>query len=343
MEASTTAVKNSESDRIKYFPSEELVIAAEVAMELGQPLLLSGAPGTGKTRFARYLAETLAPRWFKKLNPETEERPLPLYSFETKSATVATDLFYRFDNLRRFHASHDSSMSQQNRDYISFEALGKAILFSNPWKDVYDLVPVREHHPGAGRAVVLIDEIDKAPRDFPNDILNEIEGLFFRIPEVQMRDEQTIRSVKADPAFRPLVVLTSNSEKDLPHAFLRRCIFHHINFYKREQAALLQKIIAANLVHAEGKLADDALEFFFDVRELNDLNKLPTTAELVQWLRVLQAREWSVGRLDPAQDTLAKLPLVELQASLSILAKTDYDIGRLHELAAQRISQRRGK
>jgi MoxR-like ATPase len=215
-----------------YIADSDLNTAAEVAMHLGQPLLLTGEPGTGKTSFAEYLAEVLAPRFFQC-------GPLPLHRFETKSTSSAADLFYRFDSLKRLQSTRVEGMSQDNRDYISFQALGLAILESLPWSEVDDLLPDRADHPPVPtRSVVLIDEVDKAPRDFPNDILNEIDRMFFRIPEVPPRataaglpaSRSHSRDVHANKTLRPVVILTSNREKNLPDAFLRRCIFHNIRF-----------------------------------------------------------------------------------------------------------------
>ncbi len=310
-----------------YLADEALCIAAQVAMQLGQPLLLTGEPGTGKTTFANYLAEKLAPAG-----------PLNLYTFETKSTSMATDLFYRFDSLRRFHDSHDGNCKLEARDYLSFEALGQAILFSQPWEAVQDLLPDPAQHPGQQRSVVLIDEIDKAPRDFPNDILNEIDRMFFRIPEVRKPGTSEVRRVDADPnpALRPIIVLTSNSERNLPAAFLRRCVFHHIEFPGREQSERLKQIISKNLGQAVGELANDVLAFFLDVRELR-LDKPPTTAELVQWISVLQARPWAgVTAGDVGKLPLKSLPIEQLKATLGVLAKTSEDVKRVQGLLAQR-------
>ena len=317
-----------------YIPDPALIIAAEVALELGLPLLIAGEPGTGKTSFANYLAQKLAPRWFQeRANGAASAAALPLYKFETKSTSVATDLFYRFDSLRLFHAAHAGGDKPDNRDYITFEALGKAILYSRPWNALCETVARPSDYPESGRAVVLIDEVDKAPRDFPNDILNEIERMFFRIPELQTKDKREVLQIEADPDLKPLIVLTSNSERTLPDAFLRRCIFHHIDFPKRTQAKRLQEIIAANIGQAVGTLANDALDFFFTVREA-DLDKPPTTAELVQWIQMLQARRWSGGQLDPERAKLADVPLGELQASLGALAKTKDDLSKVQGLVA---------
>jgi MoxR-like ATPase len=319
-----------------YIPDPALIIAAEVALELGLPLLLAGEPGTGKTSFANYLAHILAPRWFQERANGMVGMPsgaLPLYKFETKSTSVATDLFYRFDSLRLFHAAHAGGEKPDNRDYLTFEALGKAILYSRPWNDLCETVTRPTGYPEVGRAVVLIDEVDKAPRDFPNDILNEIERMFFRIPELQTKDRREVLQIEADPDLKPLIVLTSNSERTLPDAFLRRCIFHHIDFPKRTQARRLQEIIEANLGQAVGTLANSALNFFFTVREA-DLDKPPTTAELVQWVKMLQARRWGNGQLKPENAKLADVPLDELQASLGVLAKTKDDLRKVQDLAA---------
>lgn len=331
-----------------YLPDPALQAAAEVALELHMPLLLSGEPGTGKTTFADYLAVDLAPRWYKKLGQD-DGKPLPLYAFETKSNSLASDLFYRFDHLRRFHASHDATQSRDNRDYLTFEALGKAILFTLPHAQIADILPDPADHPGVGRSVVLIDEIDKAPRDFPNDILNELERLYFRIPELQQPDSRSVREVRADPAFRPLLVLTSNNERNLPAPFLRRCVFHHIEFPKQDEQERMRQIIERNLLVGQahwpagqiaamqeallGRLGSEALAFFFAVREIVNLDKLPTTAELVQWVRVLTGRNWSElgGKVKLADATLAQLPRQGLQATLGVLAKTEPDLRKVRD------------
>lgn len=322
--------EDSEARAAIYAPDPQLQIAAEVALELNMPLLLAGEPGTGKTSFADYLAKKMAPKWYGH-----EGRPLPLYVFEAKSTSVANDLFYRFDHLRRFHDSHHAGTAQslqETRQYLDFEALGKAILFSQAWPEVADVLVSPAEHPGVSRAVVLIDEIDKAPRDFPNDILNEIERRSFSIPE--LRKDGSARKITANKELAPLIVLTSNNERNLPAAFLRRCVFHHIAFPDK---ALLAKIVQTNWLgdrRAQGRLVDEALEFFLQVRQLGSLDKAPGTAELVQWIKLLLQRQWAdlpakiainVATSLP-NASLRDLPQQQLQASMGVLAKTAQDL-----------------
>ena len=311
-----------------YIADPALETAARVAIELDQPLLLTGEPGTGKTSFAAFLARTLAPRW---LGLPYE---LPLFKFETKSTSVANDLFYRFDNLRRLHAVHDAAMSRDNLDYITFEALGMSILLTRPPQELGEMRIGTVAGATPVRSVVLIDEIDKAPRDFPNDILNEIDQMYFRI--VELRDHNgRVRSVEADPALRPLVVLTSNSEKNLPAAFLRRCVFHHIEFPEREQRQRIADIIAAHLSQPPARLTREAIEFFYTLREDQRMDKLPATAELVQWMRLLSAR--AQGLPEEGQGaSLAALSQKELAGTLGVLVKSVDDLRRAREHLAKR-------
>lgn len=320
-----------------YIADPELETAAQVAMEIGQPLLLTGEPGTGKTTFAGFLATHLAPRFFAEEGNVSRPPPFALRTFETKSSSVATDLFYRFDSLRRFQAAHDPSMSADNRHYIAFDALGHAILESLPWRDVADLMVDPDDHVGPRRTVVLIDEVDKAPRDFPNDLLNEIQRMFFRIPEISFPGTRTIRHIEADPTLRPIVILTSNSEKNLPLPFLRRCVFHHIRFPDRDEPQRLSAIVKANLMRDLGPLADSAIAFFYDIREELQLNKLPTTHELVQWIRVLHGRHGAGGGPQAMQGRLEDLPFHVLKATFGVIGKTADDLAQIEALAQRKL------
>ncbi|KXU90038.1 hypothetical protein CI15_07665 [Paraburkholderia monticola] len=252
-------------DPAGYRPDEGLVDAVNVALILRQPLLVTGEPGTGKTQLARSVAYQLG-------------LPDPL-NFETKSTSVARDLFYTFDNVARFRAAQAGKDTEDLGEFISFNALGEAIILANEENAVRHYLPSDYAHPGQRRSVVLIDEIDKAPRDFPNDILNEVERFFFRVPEAGGM------LIRADDRFRPVLIMTSNSEKSLPEAFLRRCIFYSIPFPQPDR---LEEIVLTRL---SGRLAtgsplmSEAIEFFMTLRaNSTGLRKKPGTAELLNWL-----------------------------------------------------------
>ena len=268
------------SDPGGYIADPGLVDACNVALMLGQPLLLTGEPGTGKTLFAASLA------WELGLGA-------PL-KFETKSDTNAQDLFYRYDALRRFRDAQAGLPNLNPVDYLGYNALGQAILFSQAPETVQRYLPPDLPHPGKKRSVVLIDEVDKAPRDFPNDILNELEHLYFRIPELDNV------AIETDPALAPLVVITSNSEKDLPDAFLRRCIYYDIPF---PDSSRLRKIVEQRLPAMAGDdpFLSAALELFYRLRSpAAALRKPPATAELLGWLIVL--RQLAGGAANPLAD-----------------------------------------
>ena len=254
----------------KYLPDSGLIDAANVALMLGQPLLLTGEAGTGKTQFAYNLA------WELKLDDP--------FKFETKSNSVARDLFYTYDALKRFQDVQSKLKPKSVLPYLTYQALGKAILRTRTWEENKDLIADDSLKPEKPvRSVVLIDEIDKAPRDFPNDILNEIENIYFRIPEMGNRE------VKAGHNLPPIVVITSNSEKDLPDAFLRRCVYYNIPFPDKER---LRAIISNRLgayIEGTSEFVDSALDLFFAFRDVQvGLRKNPSTAEMLGWMMVLK-------------------------------------------------------
>lgn len=331
----------SEHAEYDYIPDNDLSTAAQVAMVLGRPLLLTGEPGTGKTTFASYVAQHLGPEHFRGDRSEPQQA-FALHTFETKSTSVATDLFYRFDSLRRFHAAYDSTMSRKSIDYLTFEALGKAILETHPGPEIAGLVADPYKHNGPRRAVVLIDEIDKAPRDFPNDLLNEIDRMFFRIPELATEPGEGTVTVTANEAMRPIVVLTSNSEKNLPGPFLRRCVFHHIRFPVRQESSRLLQIVRARIGGTDA-LATSAIDFFYDVREQLELDKLPTTQELIQWIQILRRLARPVGHVS-STIAVTGFPFDQVKATLGVLGKTAHDLDVIEQLLASKsTSQRLGK
>ncbi len=273
-----------------YIADSGLRDACNVALLLGQPLLLTGEPGTGKTQFAYSLA------W--ELGLET-----PL-KFETKSDSVARNLFYIYDALKRFQDIQSGITSGTALDYITYQALGLAILKSRTFEEVKDILPKEFRFFEPQRSVVLIDEIDKAPRDFPNDLLNELEQLYFRVSELGNQ------IVEINPEQRPIIIITSNSEKDLPEAFLRRCIYYNIPFPTPEK---LSNIIASRLglnIDENDEFLQAALDLFYRLRSPESgLRKKPATAELLGWLIALRkfSREIENPLLSPREIVLATL------------------------------------
>ncbi len=233
------------ADASRFVPGEQLEIAINTALAVGAPLLITGEPGTGKTQAAYYAAYKLG--------------IAPVLHFQVKSDSSANDLLYSFDTVRYFHDANVQKTLPDKAAYVERRALWEAMASPTP-------------------RVLLIDEIDKAPRDFPNDLLHELDQMEFTIAETQ----QTIRAAKAQ---RPLVLITSNSERRLPEPFLRRCIYHHIRFdddLVRQAVEKRQDEYAA--------LSADFLELavrrFLTLRD-RPLRKRPSTGELLVWLRVL--------------------------------------------------------
>jgi MoxR-like ATPase len=226
-----------------YIASDSLRHAVNVAYALERPLLLRGEPGTGKTLLAENVARALG---------------FELLRWHIKSTTKATEGLYVYDTVARLHDSrfNDGDVKDIAR-YIKLGPLGRALA-------------------APSRVVLLIDEVDKADVEFPNDLLQELDMMRFQIPE-------TGQEIVARE--RPLVVITSNNEKELPDAFLRRCIFHFIEFPGRE---LMEKIIRVHHPAIEDKLLDQALEAFFRLRQVPRLRKRPSTSELIDWIAALQ-------------------------------------------------------
>lgn len=227
-----------------YVASPELQEVVNVSLSIGRPLLLKGEPGTGKTLLAVSIARSLG---------------RPLIRWNIKSTTKAVEGLYVYDTVQRLNDSRfgDGNVSDIKR-YIKLGKLGEAFTAPEP-------------------VVLLIDEIDKADLEFPNDLLAELDEMRFYIPET--KEEIVTR-------HRPMVVITSNSEKELPDAFLRRCVFHYIEFPVEE---MMRRILKVHFPDLEKKTVDMALRKFYEVRSRSDLQKRPSTSELIDWLHALLA------------------------------------------------------
>lgn len=296
-----------------YLLSPELVSAVKVAMHLGQPLFITGEPGTGKTQLAYKIAHH-----FQLANDEGEYKP---FVFNTKTTSTAQDLFYLYDAVRHFQEANIGKTNGAGTlsvlDYIELQALGKAIALTNP-------APARELGLLSAAAteprhsVVLIDEIDKAPTDFPNDILYEIEHMAFEIREVG-------KGIRGGTTHRPIVIMTSNSEKNLPEAFLRRCVFYHIPFPGHDQ---LINIVRGHMGESSQYADDRLIRHFSQVREAVKKKK-PATAELIGWLRMLELENFLTP--DLSFDRLSDTQRRSLRFSYAVLAKNKDDLAILEQ------------
>jgi MoxR-like ATPase len=235
----------------RYLADDTLAEAVNLALCTGQPLLVTGEPGCGKTRLAWGVAREL----------DLEE---PLV-FSTRSTSRAQDLLYTYDAVRRFNdIQARQGEPEKPEHYIYYQALGQAIVEGK-------------------RRVVLVDEIDKAPRDFPNDLLTELDRMEFEVPELKPAPHRMSSPV------RPIVIITSNNERELPVPFLRRCVFHLIDF---PDTAKLKEVVRERLqkVAGEDDLLDTAVERFERVRAIKGLSRKPATGELIAWFLGLRAQ-----------------------------------------------------
>jgi MoxR-like ATPase len=263
----------------RYLTNPALQAAVNCALALERPLLVKGEPGTGKTLLADAIAGALS---------------LPLLTWNVKSTTRAQDGLYVYDTVQRLHDSRFGGGDVKDvGHYIRWGPLGQAFR-------------------SKGRVVLLIDEVDKADLEFPNDLLHELDRMRFRVMETE---EEIVA------AERPVVVITSNNEKELPDAFLRRCVFHFIDFPDQE---LMKRIVRVHHPALDDALVGQALEVFYQLRSLTRLRKRPSTGELVDWLAVLQAAGIQNVKLE------AQLPFV------GALLKKEQDLEAFAEAAGAR-------
>ena len=262
----------------EYVASEQLMASVNVAIALQKPLLIKGEPGTGKTMLAQAVAESLGKK---------------LIIWNVKSTTKAQDGLYMYDTIQRLY---DGQFGEEGVDdiarYIKLGKLGEAFESDE-------------------QVVLLIDEIDKADLEFPNDLLWELDQMEFYIHE-------TKRTVKAKQ--RPIVIITSNAEKELPDAFLRRCIFHYIDFPDKE---LMAEIVKTHYPNVEENLLQNAMEVFYAIRSMRDVRKKPSTSELIDWINVLQISGIPVEKIKK------ELPFI------GVVVKKDEDLNIVKERMAQ--------
>ena len=246
-----------------YVASPELMNAVNIAVALKKPLLIKGEPGTGKTMLAQAVSEAMGKK---------------LIIWSVKSTTKAQDGLYVYDVVQRLYDSQFGASGVDDiAKYIKLGKLGEAFSADE-------------------QVVLLIDEVDKADLEFPNDLLWELDKMEFYIPETK---------------HRPIVIITSNAEKELPDAFLRRCIFHYIDFPDQEQ---MEKIIRVHFDHIDETLLAQAMQAFYYLRSIDAVEKKPSTSELVDWIRALELAGVDTGRI------AREIPFI------GVLLKKDKDI-----------------
>lgn len=314
----------------QYILDDKLKLAVQTALRFNQPLLLTGEPGTGKTQLAYKVAH--------QLNEQTKDNPKMAFSatplrFNTKTTSQARDLFYLYDAIGHFQqANTRSSVAGEAKDaplrplsdFIELQALGLGIALANPNKDYHKIFKFKEKPDPAVSSVVLIDEVDKAPRDFTNDILNEIENREFSVKE---QGDFKVELDKANTQ-RLLVIMTSNSEKNLPEAFLRRCVFYNI---PTPEGARLRGILKAHLVLPKEKKQQELLEANltaltdeFELLRKKATRKSPATAELVAVVKLLSLDE---GFFTKEIKDIKKI----FRDNISLLIKTKEDIEAIRD------------
>ena len=265
-----------------YVATDDLMMAVNAAVTLERPLLVKGEPGTGKTQLAREIAQAMN---------------APFIDWAIKSTTKAQHGLYEYDAVSRLR---DSQLGDAR-----VKDIGNYIIKGKLW----------EAFETERRPVLLIDEIDKADIEFPNDLLRELDQMEFYVHELR-------RTVRAD--MRPIILITSNNEKELPDAFLRRCFFHYIRFPDKDT---MQQIIDVHFPDLKKNLVKEAMEVFFGLRELPGLKKKPSTSELLDWLKLLLAED-----IDPAvlRDASAKKALPPLYGAL---LKNEQDVHLFERIA----------
>ena len=264
-----------------YIATDDLMVAVNAAVTLERPLLIKGEPGTGKTVLAHEIAAALK---------------LPMLTWHIKSTTKAQHGLYEYDAVSRLRDSQLGDAKVKDiANYIKPGRLWQAFT-------------------SAQRSVLLIDEIDKADIEFPNDLLREIDRMEFYCYE-------TRELIKAK--HRPLVFITSNNEKELPDAFLRRCFFHFIKF---PEADTMRQIINVHFPTLKSELLTVAMKTFYDVRNLPGLKKKPSTSELIDWLKLLVAEDIPLTALQSADNKVAVPPLV------GALLKNEQDVSLFEKL-----------
>jgi len=264
-----------------YISTDDLNIAVNAAISLEKPLLIKGEPGTGKTELARQISESLG---------------LKIIEWNIKSTTKAQQGLYEYDAVSRLR---DSQLGEKK-----IENIGNYIKKGKIWQSFESIE----------RAVLLIDEIDKADIEFPNDLLQELDKMEFFVYETN----ETVKAIK-----RPIVIITSNNEKELPEAFLRRCFFHYIQFPDKDT---LEKIVNVHYPNVKKLLLDNALNRFFEIRETPGLKKKPSTSEALDWIKLLLIED--INPIDLKSDGKDILPKLH-----GALIKNEQDIHLFERLA----------